>query len=114
MQNSRPWKAWTGVLVFSHLLECVPQTELELPLRSIGVALLGNLAKRPAGRIVVWIIQVGVVEVVEGFCLEDQLMILVARNDVEALLQRRAGAVEAGAKDQATHSPRGKGSKRCR
>ena len=109
MQNSRPCFPWTGVLVFSHPLERIPQTELELPLRGIGVALLGNLAKRPAGRIVVWIIQVGVVEVVEGFCLEDQLMIFVARNDMEALLKRGAEAVVAGAVDFTTHSSRGKG-----
>ena len=74
-------------------LKCVAQTELQLTFGRVGATLSGNLAERWARRPVVGIVQVGMVEIVEGLCLEDQLMIFVAWNNVEALLQRRTGAV---------------------
>ena len=49
------------------------------------------------------------VGVVEGLCLEDQLMVLMARDDVEALLERGIEALEAGAVDDVAGAATGKG-----
>ncbi len=95
-------------------LKGVTQAELELPLRGIRIALSGNPAEILVGRAIVRVVQVGVVEVVECLSLEDQLLILVAWNDVEAFLQRRAGAVEAGTEDHPAHSTWSKGIRRSR
>src|SRR5258707_15860775 len=90
-------------------LERVAEAELELPFGGIGGAFVGHVSKRAAGWAHVGIIPVGVVDVVEGLCLEDQLMVLMARDDVEALLERGIEALEAGAVDDVAGAARGKG-----
>src|SRR3982074_2747365 len=64
-------------------LEGVAEAELELPFRGVGSAFAGHFSKRGAGWAHVWIVQIGVVHVVEGLGPEDQCMVLVARDNVE-------------------------------
>ena len=75
-------------------LKCIPQAELELSIGGIGRAFTRHFPKCAAGRVHVRIVPVGVVEEVEGLCSEDQFMVLMARDDVEALLERSAEAAE--------------------
>ena len=90
-------------------LEGVAEAELELPFRGVGRAFAGHFSERAAGWAHVWIVQIGVVDVVECLGLEDQGMVLVARNDVEVLLERGIVALEAGAVDDVAGASTGKG-----
>src|SRR5882762_7643887 len=94
-------------------LEGVAEAELELPFRGIGSAFVGHFSKRAAGWAHVWIIPIGVVDVVEGLGPEDQCMVLVARDNVEVLLERGIVALEARAVDAVAGAARGKGTGGC-
>ncbi len=59
-----------------------------------------------AGRVHVRVVPVGVVGEVEGLSSEDQLMVFMVWDDVEALLERGTKALEARAVDQASRSAR--------
>src|SRR4030088_1359395 len=89
-------------------LEGVAEAELELPFRGVGSAFAGHFSKRAAGWAHVWIIPIGVVDVVESLGLEDQCMVLVARDNVEVLLERGIVALEAGAVDDIAGAATGK------
>src|SRR3977135_480871 len=90
-------------------LEGVAEAELELPFRGVGSAFAGHFSKRAAGWAHVWIIPVGVVDVVEALGLEDQRMVLVARDNVEVLLESGIVALEAGAVDDVAGAATSKG-----
>src|SRR3982074_889011 len=94
-------------------LEGVAEAELELPFRGIGSAFAGHFSKRAAGWAHVWVIPIGVVDVVEALGLEDQRMVLVARDNVEVLLERGIVALEAGAADDVAGAATGKGTGGC-
>ena len=98
----------------SVLLERVAQAELELPFGGIGRALARHLSKGAARRVYVRIIPVGMVDEVEGLCLEDQLMVLMAWDDVEALLECGIEALEAGPVDDVAGAARRKSADRGR
>ena len=52
--------------------------------------------------------QLGWLSEVEGLCSEDQFMVLMARDDVEALLERGTEALEARAVDNVARAARSK------
>lgn len=94
------------------LLERVKKAALELPFRGVHIALRINPAKCAAGRVRIRIIQVRMVEIVECLGTEDQLVVLVAGNDMHPLLQSRTEALEASAVDGITRATRCEGA-RC-
>src|SRR4051794_35599386 len=90
------------------MLKRVAQAELELPFGRVRRAFARNLAKRAAGGVYVRIIPVGMVGEVERLCPEDQRMVLMAGDDVEALLERRIPALETRPINNVARSARGK------
>ena len=91
-------------------LEGVAEAELELPFRGVGIALSVDPSEGTARRAYVRVVIVGVVGEIEGLSSEDQLMVFMVWNDLEALLERGAKAFEAGAIDQASRSTRSESS----
>jgi len=94
-------------------LECIPQTELVLSIRRISRAFARHFSKRAAGWVHVRIVPVGVVEEVKGFCPEDEFMILMVRDEMEALLERGIEALEAGAIDNVSRLARRESANSC-
>src|ERR1700744_4335579 len=92
-------------------LKGVTQAELQLPVRAIGLSLARHLPEGTGGRIVhrsviVRTIPVGMVGEVECLRPEGQHMVVVCRDHVEVLFQRRIPALEAGSVDQVAAAPR--------
>ena len=89
-------------------LKNISQAELELPFGCVGRAFACHFSKRAAGWVHVGVIPVGVISEVEGLCSEDQFVVLMARDEVEALLERGIEALEARAVDNVASAARGK------
>ena len=66
-----------------------------MPFRGVGIALSGDLSEGTARRTYVGVVIVGVVGEVEGLSSKDKLMVFMVWNDLEALLERGAKALEA-------------------
>jgi hypothetical protein len=87
-------------------LERIPQAELVLPIRCVGCSLAGHFSKRAAGWVYVGIVPVWVVQIIESLSSENQLMILMAGDDMEALLKSSIEALEAWAVNNVAGVPR--------
>jgi len=87
-------------------LERIPQAELVLPIRCVGCSLAGHFSKRAAGWVHVGIVPVWVVQIIESLSPENQLMVLMAGDDVEALLKSSIEALEARTLDNVAGIPR--------
>src|ERR1035437_3099634 len=89
-------------------LECISQAELVLPFGGIRRAFAGDFSKCAAGWVYIRIVQVGMVHVVEGLGLEDQLVVFMVRYEMKSLLHRGIEALEAGAINNIERRPRRK------
>ena len=91
-QKTTPVSVEAGVALAMFAFAClegVAKAELELPFRRVGIALRRHTAEATTCRVAGRVIPIGVVGVVEGLSPEDQLMVLMAGDDVEGLLHCR-------------------------